>query len=105
MVMITLRILAGAAYLDMIHYQIHVGSVNDTVWDTVCELHEKINDIKQPESKDECKKLAFQWCAVQKKRWGKFLTKKQNFNTVSIRNKKKNELVASIDANFQQVYC
>jgi hypothetical protein len=45
MLMITLRILAGAAYLDMIHYQIHVDSVNDVVWDTVCELHEKINNI------------------------------------------------------------
>jgi hypothetical protein len=74
MLMITLRILAGAAYLDMIHYQIHVDSVNDIVWDTVCELHEKIDNIKQPESEDECKKLAFQWCAVQKKRWGKILT-------------------------------
>jgi hypothetical protein len=65
MLMITLRILAGAAYLDMIHYQIHADSVNDMVWDTVCKLHEKINNIKQPESEDECKKLAYQWCAVQ----------------------------------------
>lgn len=35
MLMITLRILAGASYLDMIHYQVHVDSVCDIVWRTV----------------------------------------------------------------------
>ena len=74
MLMITLRILAGASYLDMIHYQVHVDSVCGIVWRTVNEIHEKINNIKKPESEDECKALAERLSEIQVKRWGTVLT-------------------------------
>ena len=38
MLMITLRILAGASYLDMVHYHVHIDSVNKIVWSTVCAI-------------------------------------------------------------------
>jgi DDE superfamily endonuclease len=74
MLMITLRILAGASYLDMIHYQVHVDSVCDIVWRTVSEIHERIDNIKKPETEDDCKALSDSWCEIQKKRWGTVLT-------------------------------
>ena len=74
MLMITLRILAGASYLDMIHYQVHVDSVCDIVWRTVNEIHDKINNIKKPENENDCKALAEVWSEIQVKRWGTVLT-------------------------------
>ena len=35
MLMITLRILAGASYLDMIHYHIHIDSGSKILWKTL----------------------------------------------------------------------
>ena len=35
MLMITLRVLAGASYLDLIHYHVHVDSVQDISWKVV----------------------------------------------------------------------
>lgn len=74
MLMITLRILAGASYLDMIHYHVHVDSVCDIVWNTVSEIHEVIDNIKQPSSEEDCKRLSYSWSEVQAKRWGSNLT-------------------------------
>ena len=45
MLMITLRILAGASYLDMIHYHVHVDSVNKIFWDTVTAIHDAVDNI------------------------------------------------------------
>ena len=39
MPMLRLRILAGASYLDIIHYDIHVDSVQKIVWRTVLAIH------------------------------------------------------------------
>ena len=74
MLMITLRILAGASYLDMIHYRVHVDSVNKIVWATVCAIHLKLDNIKMATTEAECKKLARVWSDLQKKRWGEVLT-------------------------------
>ena len=74
MLMIALRILAGASYLDMIHYHVRVDSVNEIVWRTVSEIHDKIDNIKRPKSDAECKTLAASWSDIQVKRWGSNLT-------------------------------
>ena len=54
MLMITLRILAGASYLDMIHYRVNVDSVASIVWDTVLTIHKRIDNIKLVENEAEC---------------------------------------------------
>jgi hypothetical protein len=46
MLMITLRVLAGASYLDMIHYRFHVDSVASIVWKTVQSIHKRTDNIK-----------------------------------------------------------
>ena len=74
MLMITLRILAGASCLDMIHYQVHVDSVCDIVWRTVKEIHDKVDNKKKPENESDCKSLANVWSEIQTKRWGTVLT-------------------------------
>ena len=42
---ITLRILAGASYLDMIHYHVHVDSVQAIVWEVVQIIHRCLDNI------------------------------------------------------------
>ena len=50
--MITLRILAGAKYLDMIWYRVDVDHVSDLVHDTCKAINSKINNIKTPSNED-----------------------------------------------------
>ena len=74
MLMITLRILAGASYLDMIHYRVHVDSVSTIVWNTVQAIHARIDNITLASSEVACMKLAREWAAIQLQRWGQHLT-------------------------------
>ena len=74
MLMITLRILAGASYLDMIQYHVHVDSVNKIVWSFVCAVHSEVDNIKIAKDEEECIKLARVWSDIQQKRWGEVLT-------------------------------
>lgn len=74
MLMITLRILAGASYLDMIHYRVHIDSVAAIVWDTVSSIHIRVNNIKLAGNEEECLTLAKEWAAIQLVRWGQHLT-------------------------------
>ena len=72
--MITLRILAGASYLDMIHYRVHVDSVASIVWETVQAIHSNIDNIKLASTTEECLRIAKVWAAIQLIRWGEHLT-------------------------------
>lgn len=74
MLMITLRILAGASYLDMIHYRVNVDSVASIVWDTVLSIHKRVDNIKLAANDAECLQLARGWAAIQLRRWGSHLT-------------------------------
>ena len=74
MLMITLRILAGASYLDMIHYRVHVDSVATIVWDTVKSIHRRIDNIRLVSNDEDCLKIAKEWAALQLLRWGQHLT-------------------------------
>ena len=58
MLLIALCILAGASYLDMIHYHVHIDSVNKIFWKTVVAIHEAVDNIKLAVTKLECKILA-----------------------------------------------
>ena len=73
MLMITLRILAGASYLDMVHYHVHVDSVNKLVWSAVCAISKKVDNIKVARNEYECLKLTRDWSVIQKQRWGTYL--------------------------------
>jgi hypothetical protein len=74
MLLITLRILAGASYLDMIHYRVHIDSVASIVWRTVQSVHKRIDNIKLASNEEECMKRAKYWAAIQLARWGQHLT-------------------------------
>lgn len=73
MLMITLRILAGASYLDMIHYHVHVDSISRIVWQTVESIHRRIDNIKVARNDSECKALATEWSEIQLRRWGTYV--------------------------------
>lgn len=73
MLMITLRILAGASYLDMVHYHVHIDSVNKIVWSTVCAISKTVDNIKVARNENDCLKLARDWSVIQKQRWGTYL--------------------------------
>jgi hypothetical protein len=70
MLMITLRMLAGASYLDMIHYHVHVDSVHKIVWDTVCAITRNIDNINIATTEAECLEIARESSTIQKARWG-----------------------------------
>lgn len=74
MLMLTLRVLAGASYLDMIHYHVHIDSVSKIVWKTVQAINVCIDNIKLPSSTEECQSIAKVWADLQIKRWGSILT-------------------------------
>lgn len=74
MLLITLRILAGASYLDMIHYHVHIDSVNKIFWDTVVAIHNAVDNIKLAVTEMGCKVLVRDWSEIQKQRWGSYLS-------------------------------
>ena len=70
--MITLRILAGASYLDIIHYHIHIDSGSKILWKTLSAIHENLNNIVLPSTNEEflaiVLRLLFNW--LQKTKFG-----------------------------------
>jgi hypothetical protein len=72
--MITLRILAGASYLDMVHYHVHVDSVSTIVHRTVDALHKRLDNIQLPQTEIECRALAARWEEVQQTNWHHVVT-------------------------------
>ena len=68
--MITLRILAGATYLDMIHYRLCFNYCMETVQ----VIQSNIYNIRLASTEAECLRLAKAWAAIQLIRWGGHLT-------------------------------
>ena len=66
--------LAGASYLDMIHYHVHIDSVSKIVWKTVLAIARRIDNIKLPSTPEEFLSIAKVWSDLQVKRWGTILT-------------------------------
>jgi DDE superfamily endonuclease len=71
---ITMRTLAGAEYLDMIHFRVDVDHVSDIVWEVVSEINVTLLNINMPTTVAEWTRLAEGYASVQKKRWGSVLT-------------------------------
>ena len=65
MLMSTLRILAGASYLNMIHYRVYVDSISGIVWDTVLAIHDRSDNIKLASTDIECLTLAKEWALLE----------------------------------------
>jgi hypothetical protein len=77
MLYITLRILAGASYLDMIHYKVHIDSVSALVWTTCVAIHNNLNN-KFYTDEDSLQIINREWNDKQKERWG------ANMNTCTV---------------------
>ena len=69
MLLITLRMLAGASYLEMILYHVHVDSVHSIVWETDCAVTKNINNIHVATSEGEFLRLEKEWSDIQRVRW------------------------------------
>ena len=57
----TLRILSGASYLDMIWYAVDVRSVPRLFWQTVCDIDEAIDNINFPTDEVGLMQLVHHW--------------------------------------------
>ena len=68
--LITLRILAGASYLDMIWYNVCVDHVMDLVAETCLAIHNKINNIKMPSTEADFVRLSDGWQHRIKSKFG-----------------------------------
>jgi nuclease HARBI1 len=67
---ICLRILAGASYLDMIWYQVHVDQVRHYIRPVLEAIHAVINNINLPYTLESFNQLASNWASVQDRKHG-----------------------------------
>jgi hypothetical protein len=72
--MITLRILAGASYLDMIWFRVSIFHVIALVVATAKVINEQVDNIHFPQTEAECVAVAQRWREIQVGRWGHNLT-------------------------------
>mmetsp|Transcript_17250 Transcript_17250/g.38846 ORF Transcript_17250/g.38846 Transcript_17250/m.38846 type:complete len:496 (+) Transcript_17250:167-1654(+) len=72
--MIMLRMLAGASYLDLVHYHVHANSVHTIMWKACRAVDRRLDNIKIAETEAEMVVIAKQWADLQFKRWGVHLT-------------------------------
>ena len=71
MFLITLRILAGASYLDMIWYRVSVKHVFDAiVFPTLVAICQCLPPIHFPKTETECRAIEQQWSATLANRHG-----------------------------------
>jgi hypothetical protein len=62
---ITLRILSGASYLDMIWYAVDVNTVPSIFWATICDIDEALDNINFPSDADGIAQLVDNWAKKQ----------------------------------------
>ena len=67
---VTLRILSGASYLDMIWYGVEIRSAPVIFWKTTCDIDEAIDNINFPIDPTEIMQLVDNWAAKRKDRHG-----------------------------------
>jgi hypothetical protein len=58
---ITLRILSGASYLDMIWCAVDVNTVPSIFWATICDIDEALDNINVPSDADGMAQLVDNW--------------------------------------------
>jgi hypothetical protein len=67
---ITLRILSGASYLDMIWYGVEVKSVPGIFWRTVCDIDDALDNINFPTDEAGIQQVVDNWAAKRRERHG-----------------------------------
>jgi hypothetical protein len=72
--LITLRILAGAAYLDMIWYRVNVDHVHELCWEVIQVINNTIENIRWPNTLEDYNRIAIGWQEKQIARWKHDLT-------------------------------
>jgi hypothetical protein len=65
---ITLRILSGASYLDMIWYGVEVRSVPGIFWRTICDIDEALDNINFPTDEVGVRQIVDNWAAKRRDR-------------------------------------
>ncbi len=67
---ITLRILSGASYLDMIWYGVEIRSVPGLFWRTVCDMDAALDNINFPTDEPGIRQVVENWAIKRKDRHG-----------------------------------
>jgi len=67
---ITLRILSGASYLDMIWYGVEIRSVPALFWQTICDMDDALDNIRFPTDEQGIRQVVDNWSAKRKDRHG-----------------------------------
>ena len=67
---ITLRILSGASYLDMIWYAVDVNSVPAIFWSTVCDIDEALDSINFPFDRAGIAQVVDNWALKRENKHG-----------------------------------
>ena len=66
---ITLRVLAGAKYLDMVHFEVAVDHVMELVYETCEAIVSEVKNIYLPETEEGIQQLAHDWATIQNARY------------------------------------
>jgi len=67
---ITMRLLSGASYLDMIWYGVSVASIPSILWSTICEIDEALDNIRFPTDDIGIMQLVDNWASKRQDRHG-----------------------------------
>jgi len=67
---ITLRILSGASYLDMIWYAVDVNTVPSIFWATICDIDGALDNINFPSDADGMAQLVGNWAKKRENNHG-----------------------------------
>jgi len=67
---ITMRILSGASYLDMIWYTVDVNTVPSIFWATICDIDEALDNINFPTDADGIAQLVDNWAKKRENKHG-----------------------------------
>jgi len=63
---ITLQILSGASYLDMIWYGVEIRSVPGLFWRTICNIDDALDNIRFPTDEEGIRQVVANWAAKRK---------------------------------------
>jgi hypothetical protein len=67
---ITLRILSGASYLDVIWYVINVNTVPSILWSTICDISDALDNINFLSDADGTAQLVDNWAKKRENKHG-----------------------------------
>ncbi len=67
---ITLRLLSGASYLDMIWYGVSIRSIPALFWETICDVDEAVDNVNFPMETLGIMQVADNWARRRKERHG-----------------------------------